>query len=99
MLLHVCTSSEWNKFVRSGFYQPEAYARDGFIHCCLERQLPGVLQRYFYGQTDLLLLRIDESKLVAKVKFEKGPDGDDFPHIYGPVNKEAITAVTELEAP
>ena len=98
MLLHVCTSTEWDECSASECYQPYGFKDDGFIHCCLERQLAGVLERYFPGQKALRLLQIDDSKLKAEIKFERGPDNDDFPHVFGPINKDAIIAVRVLES-
>jgi uncharacterized protein (DUF952 family) len=96
MLLHICTPAEWDECSSGVFYQPRAFPYDGFIHCCLERQLEGVLARYFPGQQNLRLLKIDDTKVKQEIKFERGPNGDDFPHVYGPISKEAIITVEVL---
>jgi uncharacterized protein (DUF952 family) len=94
MLLHVCSAKAWK--LTGDHYQPESFEKEGFIHCCLERQLEGVLQRYFAGASSLVLLSIDENKLLADVKYEEGHDHDLFPHIYGPINKSAVVSVKAL---
>ena len=96
MILHVCTSAEWEACSQNEFYAPFAFEEEGFIHCCTERQLPAVLERYFINKKDLLLLRINETRLKEEVRFETGPNGDEFPHIYAQVNKDAIISVDKL---
>jgi uncharacterized protein (DUF952 family) len=57
----------------------------------------GVLQRYFAGQKDLVKLTIDISKLTHELKWELAPSvNEEFPHIYGPLNVDAVVGVTEL---
>jgi uncharacterized protein (DUF952 family) len=95
MLLHICLASVWERCSGDN-YKPETFEKEGFIHCCLERQLAGVLTRYFKGANNLVLLSIDENKLLSEVKYEAGPDHDLFPHVYGPINKTAVTSVKPL---
>jgi uncharacterized protein (DUF952 family) len=54
-----------------------------------------VLDRYFPGRTDLLLLLIDEQKLICPVLHEPGSGNELFPHIYGVINKDAISKLVE----
>jgi uncharacterized protein (DUF952 family) len=70
---------------------------EGFIHCSQENQVEGVLQRYYAGQTDLVKLVIDTEKLTSRFVFEWSPStADTFPHIYGPLNLEAVVQVDVL---
>jgi uncharacterized protein (DUF952 family) len=48
--------------------------------------------RFFRGQPDLVLLMIDPAKLHADLRYEAA-DGDLFPHIYGPLNGDAVPDV------
>jgi uncharacterized protein (DUF952 family) len=93
MILHVCLQEEWSRQGNQEFYHPQAYQSDGFIHLCLDRQLSGVLSRYFSGKDKLCILYVDESKLNAPLKYEDGTDGDSFPHLYGLLNKNAVVRV------
>ena len=90
MLLHICTERVWRKCELLSHYVPDEFETEGFVHCCLPRQLAGVLDRYFKGQSDLWILTINENLLTSPVKFEAGPDGDSFPHVFGPIHKDAI---------
>jgi uncharacterized protein (DUF952 family) len=94
VIYHVTTAGEWAAYANRDHYAPSAFGRDGFIHACHLHQLDGVLQRYFAGQTDLLLLFIDEQKLTCQLRNEPATGGEVFPHVFGEINK---TAVVRLE--
>jgi uncharacterized protein (DUF952 family) len=96
MILHVCTGAEWQACSGLPLYQPNSYAIEGFIHCCLPSQLAGVLKRYFVGKTDLYLLTIDENKLTPNIIFEGSADSEKFPHVYGQIEVSAIIQVQRL---
>lgn len=94
MILHVTSQSHWQEAQSSGAYSGDSLQSEGFIHCCLPRQLQHVLTSYFRGRSGLVLLEIDEARLRAELKWEGDPDL--FPHVYGPVNVDAVTAVRPL---
>lgn len=97
MIYHVVTEANWQKAVQQGFYEAESLAREGFIHTSKTEQVKGVLERYYKGQRHLLLLHIEESKLTAPLKFELAPSvNEEFPHIYGRLNLDAVTKVENL---
>ena len=81
-------------------YVPPEFEADGFIHCSADRdQLLRVINTYFSNAPgDFLTLVIDEAALRAEVRYEPGipepaPDGELFPHIYGAINRDAISEV------
>ena len=94
-IFHVATESDWNECMESAHYIPAAFSGEGFIHCCEIHQLVGVMQRYFQGKNGLLLLHIDINKLRAPLKYEGF--GELFPHLYGPLNKDALIGMETLE--
>ncbi|HTD94362.1 MAG TPA: DUF952 domain-containing protein, partial [Chitinophagaceae bacterium] len=62
--------------------------------CSEERQVAGVLERYFEGRNDLVKLVIDTAKLTSRYVQEWSPSTQDtFPHIYGPINVDAVIDV------
>lgn len=77
-------------------YIPPGFARDGFIHCTdgAER-LAETLTRY-YGNSpeDWLVLYIEKSLVTAEIRYED--PGRVFPHIYGPLNRDAIAVVCPI---
>ncbi len=96
MIYHIATSQEWNLHLTNATYEPDAFSKEGFIHCSTKAQVPGVLQRYYAGVKNLILLHIDESKLTALLKYEAATNKELFPHVFGPINKEAIVTVENL---
>jgi uncharacterized protein (DUF952 family) len=94
VIFHVTTRGEVDRAQRAGTYEPEAFAREGFIHCCYDHQVGGVVARYFAGKTDLVLLEIDPSQLACRVVDENLLGGTElFPHIYGRLPMTAVVAI------
>jgi len=54
---------------------------DGFIHFSGEDQVRGTLNKYYANQKELVLLKIDTSKLDHLI-WEQASDGNMFPHLY-----------------
>jgi uncharacterized protein (DUF952 family) len=97
-ILHVTTRSLWDQAEREGSFRGETLDTEGFIHCSTPQQLAGVVRRFFKGRTGLVVLEIDPSKLHAPLKFEPAPKiGELFPHIYGPLNIDAVVSVRDLD--
>ena len=97
LIYHVTTISVWKASQQKGSYEPASLVSEGFIHCSEKRQVAGVLERYFTGQDGLVKLVIDTDKLTSKYIFESSPSvADSFPHVYGPINVDAVTDVIAL---
>ncbi|RYF88225.1 MAG: DUF952 domain-containing protein [Chitinophagaceae bacterium] len=97
IIYHVTPASEWNKAKEKGFYDTPSLNEEGFIHCSQEQQIAGVLQRYFADQTGLVKLVIDTDKLKSRFVFDWSPSvHDTFPHIYGPINIDAVIDVIAI---
>lgn len=98
VILHICEPADHQSALHSGAYVCGSLASEGFIHCCTQGQLAGVVERYYSGRDDLLLLEIDSSKLQSKLVNENTVGGEElFPHVYGPINLDAVVSVTSLE--
>jgi uncharacterized protein (DUF952 family) len=96
MIYHVTTKENWDKALAEGFYEAPSLHTEGFIHNSTAAQVQGVLERYYAGQTNLILLHIEETKLIAELKYELAPSvNEEFPHIFGVINVDAIVK-TEL---
>jgi glutathione S-transferase len=98
---HIAVKAEWDAQKESETYVPSLYNPDdveSFIHCTQAdmTQLKGVLHRFFPDkEKELVFLFIDRSRTGPKVVEELTPDGW-FPHVYGPLNKDAIYAVAPV---
>jgi uncharacterized protein (DUF952 family) len=97
MIYHVTTKENWDKALAVGFYEAPSLLTEGFIHNSTAAQLQGVLERYYAGQTNLVLLHIEETKLTAELKYELAPSvNEEFPHIFGVINVDAIVKIESL---
>ena len=73
-------------------------ADEGYIHCSTAEQWPGVIERYYSGACDLVLLHVDEHSLTSPLVYEQLPGAPEpFPHVYGPINLDAVVAAERLE--
>ncbi len=94
IIYHITTDAIWNLSREIGEYKAPSLKEEGFIHCSQQSQLADVKQRYYADRNDLLLLTIDTEKLTSPVIFEWSPSVQDtFPHVYGPINIDAVTEV------
>ncbi len=102
MILHILSRSQWEFARRGTDYRPPSLTAEGFIHCSTIAQVIDTANLFYRGQGDLLVLRIDERKLTARLAFEAPADSADarsralFPHIYGPLNLDAVIGAIEL---
>lgn len=93
MLYHLISPKDWES-VEGQSYSPESLKTEGFIHLSTKDQFQKTYQRYFLGQ-EMLVLEIDETKLKAKLKYETNDHGE-FPHLYGPLNLDAVVHVNRV---
>jgi uncharacterized protein (DUF952 family) len=98
IIFHITTDTEWKVAVQKGYYETSSLKDEGFIHCCLQEQIESVLDRYFQGKRNLLLLEIETDQLTSPFYYEWSPSiSDTFPHIYGVINPDAIKNVKAVE--
>lgn len=99
LILHLTTNEAWNAACQAGEYRAASLETEGFVHCSLMEQIAVVANTWFAGQTGLVLLALDPTRLKPEVRMEPGTDKPQelFPHIYGPINLEAVTRVLEYE--
>lgn len=96
-ILHITDTATWNMAEVKGIYEMDALSDMGFIHCCLPGQAASVLTRWFQDTAGLLALEIDPQKLKSRVIYENLEGGEElFPHIYGPINLDAVVAVRRI---
>ncbi len=99
-LLHITRQGSWAEAQTCGHYSAKTLPTDGFIHCSKADQVLRVADTYYKHQKDLVLLVIDPQKVKAEVRWEAGVDTPDelYPHIYGPLNLDAVTSVFDFKA-
>ncbi len=100
MLYHITPHETWEKAKKAGSYEGDTLASEGFIHCSTRDQLLKVANFQFRGQKGMILLEIQEDKVKPEVVYESIPGApfpDAFPHIYGPLNIDAVTRTSPFE--
>jgi uncharacterized protein (DUF952 family) len=102
MIFHITARDQWEESEASGSYKAESLQTEGFVHCSTRDQVVPVANDYYRGQAGLVLLCIDPDQLTSPLHYE-APSGSHagfesalFPHIYGPINREAVTAVVDF---
>ncbi|MGW0711895.1 DUF952 domain-containing protein [Streptomyces sp. NPDC002643] len=106
MIHHVVSPDAWNARPDEP-YAPASLPEDGFVHCSPDEATTLAVINAFYGDAPkpLHVLLIDEQRLDARVEFEAADPapppgvGDDvlFPHVYGPINRDAVVRVQGVE--
>lgn len=98
IILHITHKQDWDAAQQNGFYTVPSLASEGFIHCSTPSQVVAVAERFYAGQTGLVLLILDPARIRSEVKYEPGTDKPDelFPHIYGTLNLDAVTRVADF---
>lgn len=101
VIFHIADRDRWLAAEQAGTYTASTVglelADEGFIHLSTAEQVPGVLERFYRGVPNLLLLHVDESLLTELLVFEEVGDApESFPHLYGPLNTDAVVRTEEL---
>ncbi|MBA2520561.1 MAG: DUF952 domain-containing protein [Chloroflexia bacterium] len=91
--LHLVPEPVWEARRQAPAYTPEAFEREGFIHCTDgDANLLGVANTFYLDDPrPYLVLVLDLDRLRSPVRYED--PAQIYPHIYGPINREAVVAV------
>ena len=97
-IFHIALESDWRTAQRSGEYTTSTLGRtlaeEGFIHASREDQVKGVHDA-FYSKVRKPLVRLDIDTDRLRSEWREDPVGEDsYPHIYGPLNIDAVIAAS-----
>ncbi len=99
MIYHIISRTAWQDAEKQGAYRPQSLAHEGFIHFSKLAQVVATAQRFYANGRDLLLLEVDDAKLTHTLLYERATDvADDFPHLYGALNWDAVVGVYAFSA-
>ena len=99
MIYHLTTLTAWQTAQAQGSSTADSLSSQGFIHCSQAAQVARSANKFFHGQSGLVLLSIAEERVTAPLKNENLEGGADlFPHIYGPLNLDAVVKVEPFAA-
>lgn len=97
LILHIAERPDWEAAQIKGFYQHPSLETEGFIHCSTPQQVTRVANFLFQGQQGLVLLCVESDRLQAELRYDPVAGAGEFPHVYGPINLEAVEQVLEFE--
>jgi integral membrane protein len=94
-LVHLALAGNWAEARRQGDYRRSTVDQHldevGFIHASYPEQLRGTADRFYAGHPDVIALLIDPKLLHSELRVEEaGSPPSGFPHIYGPLNLDAV---------
>ena len=95
--LHLVPTEAWERQQSGPTYVPEAYDSDGFIHLTIGESNLMEVANLFYKQDarQYSVLELDKNRITARVQFDD--DSGRYPHVYGPLNVDAVIAVYPVD--
>jgi uncharacterized protein (DUF952 family) len=93
---HLVAAKYYRDSDAAGPYVPESFDADGFIHCTDGAEhLAEVANRYYAEDLRMYIaLVIDKARVQPEIRYED-PEAV-YPHIYGPLNRDAIIRVVPM---
>lgn len=86
---------EYEAALAEGYYRSASLEPEGFIHASPAEQLTRVANKFYLDKKDLRVLHIDLTLVRAEVRWEKATGGL-YPHIYGPLNLDAVVKISRV---
>ncbi len=101
LIYHIANAADWQQAQEAGEYRTSTRGRtleqQGFIHASTAEQVAPVANTVYLGDQGLLVLVIDEARVKPPIVSEPVPGWDTpFPHIYGPLNVDAVVKTLPL---
>ena len=96
LILHITQRSQWEQARREGIYRNDTLDTEGFIHCSTPTQIVKVANKFFSARQELIILCIDARRVLVEIKYEESEPGEQYPHIYGSLNIDAVVKVIEF---
>lgn len=99
---HIASADAWASAQTAGVYTISTRGLDlaevGFIHCSRPEQLSGVVRRFYSDATEpFMLLTVDTDLLSVPWQLDEVVGEPlTFPHIYGPLNVDAVVSAEPL---
>jgi uncharacterized protein (DUF952 family) len=81
---------------QAGFLVRDDLSKEGFIHASPADQLTRVANKHYKDVKELRCAVVSKSKVLAQIKYEPATAGV-YPHIYGPLNMDAVEQVFAIQ--
>jgi uncharacterized protein (DUF952 family) len=97
-IFHFINRSDLDRNLNDRELAVPSLASQGFIHCSTLDQVIGVANFIAPYDEEMQLIEIDEDRVIPEIRYENLDGGETlFPHIYGPLNRDAIIAINRME--
>ncbi len=97
-IYHLTIPQAWAKALASGDYRAGSFVEEGFLHASTSEQVEASANRYFGGSQSIVALKIELGKIKAPLVWEESKhSATPFPHVYGPINLDAVVEVIPWE--
>lgn len=96
MIIHIVKKEVWEQVKTENIYKGDTLESQGFIHCSKPNQVVEVANHIFRGQKDLVLIIINDAKVLNEIRYEGVENDELYPHIYGPLNLDAVIDVVDF---
>jgi len=93
---HATTKAHFESLHPTKPYLPPDFDADGFIHCTDGAEAPSIVLTTYYKDEpgDWVVAYVDADRITSPVRYDDRAEV--FPHVYGPINRDAILAVKEI---
>lgn len=96
-IYHLSRRPDWRVAKDLGSYAGSAEdTSDGFLHFSTASQVVESARKHRANERNLVLLEVDAHSLGVSLKWEPSRGGELFPHLYGPLQVNAVSAEVEL---
>ncbi|HAJ36145.1 MAG TPA: DUF952 domain-containing protein [Chloroflexi bacterium] len=94
VIYHMTPQAVWDAQRSQPVFTPASLAAEGFIHCTAEPEKLQQVANRFYRDIPgpFIIVCIAAARLDAELRWEL-VDGHTFPHIFGPLNWEAVERI------
>ncbi|MFI1651089.1 DUF952 domain-containing protein [Streptomyces avidinii] len=96
MIFHIVPLTDWAAAPELP-YAPPSLESEGFVHCSADRPTALAIADAHYRSVPgiLLAVELDEGALASEVR-RASETGGRYPHVHGPLNREAVVHVWEV---
>jgi uncharacterized protein (DUF952 family) len=97
LVYKILRRAEWAAAQEAGLFTgSHDDQRDGFIHLSAAHQVRGVCDRYFAGESALVLLSVEGARLGPALKWETSHKGEAYPHLYGALPLALVKSIADI---
>lgn len=96
IIYHLVVPEFWEQ-TEAAPYRAASLDLEGFIHCSNANQVARVANLFYGAESALLVLCIEVERLTCPLKDENPGINELFPHVYGPIPREAIRDVRRMQ--